>query len=224
MKKSSAKNVKSAPGNGCQLYKKCGGCQLQNLTYDQQRLFKQRLVEKFVGKFCRVDEIIGMENPVNYRNKVQAAFKTAKNGNIISGVYQSSSHKIVPVDRCMIEDETCDRIIVTIRKMLKGFKLTAYDEDKRTGFLRHVLVRRGFKSGQVLVVLVTGSSAFPSKNNFVKVLLEKHPEITTIVQNINGGKTSLVLGNTQKVLFGKGYIEDELWDVFFAFLHQVFIR
>ena len=201
---------KTGLGNGCPLYKKCGGCQLQNMTYDQQLIFKQNLVESNVGRFCRVDRIIGMTDPYHYRNKVQAAFKTLKNGKIISGVFQSSSHTVVPVDSCMIEDVISDKIIVTVRSMLKSFKLTAYNEDRQIGFLRHVLVRRGFKSGEVMVVLVTGGPAFPSKNNFIKALLKAHPEITTVVQNINGGKTSLVLGKTQKVLYGKGYIEDEL--------------
>lgn len=144
-KKKSISNNKS--GN-CPLYKKCGGCQLQNLTYGQQLRYKQVKCIRLLGKFCRVGEIIGMENPYHYRNKVQAAFALDRHSNIISGVYQSSSHKIVPVTVCMTEDEKADEIIGTIRRLLKNFKLRPYNEDTGRGFLRHVLVKRGFKSGQ----------------------------------------------------------------------------
>ena len=194
----------------CPHYKKCGGCQLQNMTYDQQLEHKQKTEVRLLGKFGHVEPIIGMRYPYNYRNKVQAAFGTARGGKIISGVYQSGSHRIVPVDSCMIEDRTADKIIVTIRQMLQSFKITTYNEDTERGFLRHVLVKRGFKTNQVMVVLVTAVPAFPSKKNFIRVLLEKHPEITTIVQNINSADTNLVLGQRQVVLYGNGYIEDEL--------------
>lgn len=194
----------------CPVYKKCGGCQLQNLTYDEQLRFKQKKVEKLLSKFCKVDTIIGMENPYHYRNKVQAAFRTDRKGRVISGVYQSGTHNIVAIDECMTEDVTADKIIVAVRKMLKSFKLTTYDEDLQKGFLRHVLVKRGFATNQVMLVLVTGSPVFPSKNNFVKAITKQFPEIKTVVQNINPYRTNLVLGEQQKVLFGKGYIEDIL--------------
>ena len=117
---------------------------------------------------------------------------------------------MVPVERCLIEDQKADEIIGTIRGMLKSFKIRTYDEDTGYGLLRHVLVRRGFATGEIMVVLVTASPVFPSKNNFVKALREKHPEITTIVQNVNGRGTSMVLGEKEHVLYGKGYIEDLL--------------
>lgn len=201
---------KAGKGNGCPLYKKCGGCQLQNMTYRQQLSFKQAKCIKYLGKFGFVEEIIGMEKPFRYRNKVQAAFGRTRGGKIISGVYQSASHRIVSVDDCLLEDETADKIIVDIRNMLSAFHLLPFDEDTGKGFLRHVLVKRGFKTGEVMAVLVTGSKLFPKKNEFLKKLLSLHPEITTVVQNVNGGKTSLVLGKSETVLFGKGYIEDIL--------------
>lgn len=108
----------------------------------------------------------------------------------------------------MIEDEKADEIIGTIRSLLKSFKIRTYDEDTGYGLLRHVLIRRGFATGQLMVVLVTASPVFPSKNNFVKALREKHPEITTVVQNINGRGTSMVLGDRNRLLYGKGYIEE----------------
>ncbi len=201
---------KVGKGNACPLYKKCGGCQLQNMTYEEQLSFKQAKTIKHLGRFGHVEEIIGMKEPYHYRNKVQAAFGTTRGGKIISGVYQSSSHNIVLVDECMLEDKIADKIIVDIRKMLPKFKLTAYNEDTGKGFLRHVLVKRGFATGEVMVVLVTGSNIFPAKKDFLKALLKAHEEITTVIWNVNPNKTSLVLGKKEEVLYGSGYIEDIL--------------
>lgn len=205
-----SKSREKIKNGSCPVYKKCGGCQLQNLTYKEQLEFKQKKVTKLMGRFAPVEPIIGMETPYHYRNKVQAAFRTDRKGNIISGVYQSGTHHIVGIDSCQTEDKTADEIIVAIRKMLKSFKLTTYNEDLQKGFLRHILVKRGFATNQIMVVLVTGTQNFPSKNNFVKALLKQFPQITTIVQNINPYRTNLVLGNFQKTLYGKGYIEDIL--------------
>jgi len=119
--KKAVKPIRVGKGNGCPHYKKCGGCHLQNMTYPEQLKYKQIKCIKLLGKFCHVKEILGMENPTHYRCKVQAAFGRDKTG-IISGVYQSSTHKIVPIDECMIEDKGADEIIVTIRKLLKSFK------------------------------------------------------------------------------------------------------
>lgn len=206
---SQTSNLKTNP-DACPLAKKCGGCQLQNMGYDRQLKWKQARCEILLKKFGKVSKIIGMENPYHYRNKVQAAFGRTKSGKIISGVYQSGSHRIVTVDSCMTEDVTADEIIVDIRNMLPKFKIWTYDEDKGTGFLRHVLVKRGFSSGEVMVVLVGASGYFPMKKKFVSALLEKHPEITTVVLNINPKDTNLVLGEKEEVLYGSGYIEDTL--------------
>ena len=194
----------------CPVYKKCGGCQLQNLSYEEQLRFKQNKVIKLLKPFGRVSPIIGMENPYRYRNKVQAAFFTDRSGKIHSGVYQSGTHRIVSVDDCQIEDALADRIIVAVRRLLPSFHLSTYDEDARRGFLRHVLVKRGFTPNQVMLVLVTGTPVFPSKNHFVKAIRAQFPEITTIVQNINPFRPHLVLGEREIVLYGKGTIEDEL--------------
>ena len=139
-----------------------------------------------------------MKDPYHYRNKVHAVFDRDRRGNAISGVYQKGTHKVVPVDSCMIEDQKADEIIVTIRGLLKSFKIKTYDEDTQYGLLRHVLIRHGFSTGEIMVVLVTASPVFPSKNNFVKALRKVHPEITTVVQNINDRGTSMVLGTREK--------------------------
>lgn len=194
----------------CPLYKKCSGCQLRNMTYDQQLRWKQKKVEQRLGRFHTVAPILGMENPDHYRNKVQAAFGMNRSRQIISGVYQSATGRIVPVDTCLIEDQKADQIVVSIRKLMKSFRITPYQADKGVGFLRHVLVKRGFASGEIMVVLVTTSPIFPAKNNFVKALRKEHPEITTILMNVSKGDVNLVLGEQEKVLFGPGSIEETL--------------
>lgn len=195
---------------GCTSAKKCGGCQYQGVAYQEQLKKKQRQVQGLLNKFGKVNPVIGMENPYYYRNKVHAVFDRDRKGNIISGIYEANSHRVVPIEKCLIEDEKSQEIIRTIRGMLRSFKIKTYDEDSGYGLLRHVLVRRGFESGEVMVVLVTASPIFPSKNNFVKALRKAHPEITTVVLNINDKKTSMVLGEREIVLYGKGFIRDTL--------------
>ncbi len=194
----------------CPHAKKCGGCQMLNLSYPEQLAWKQRRVNKLVGPFCPVEPILGMEDPTHYRAKVQAAFGLDRSHRIISGVYQSSTHRIVPVDSCAIEDETADRIVGTIRRLLPSFKIKVWDERSGTGWLRHVLVRRSFTTGQILVALVAVSPIFSAQRPFTAKLLALHPEVTTLVLNVNDTDIPLWLGPREKTLFGPGYIEDEL--------------
>ncbi|MBD5136686.1 MAG: 23S rRNA (uracil(1939)-C(5))-methyltransferase RlmD [Lachnospiraceae bacterium] len=194
----------------CPVQKKCGGCKLLPIPYSEQLQKKQKRVSSLLSKYGRVEKIIGMDNPYYYRNKVHAAFDHDRKGNAISGIYEEGSHRVINIDSCYLENQKADDIIVTIRSLLKSFKLKTYDEDTGYGFLRHVLIRTAHSTGQIMVVLVTGTPIFPSKNNFIKVLRSKHPEITTIVQNINDKRTSMILGERQQVLYGRGYIEDIL--------------
>ena len=214
----------------CKVTKKCGGCQYQGVPYKEQLKKKQKMVNALLSKYGKVEPIIGMENPYYYRNKVHAVFdverrgkhanggrRTAGNGHakaapggVISGVYKAGTHEVINIDSCEIEDELSSAIIRDIRGLLHSFKIKTYDEDTGYGLLRHVLVRRGFHSGEVMVVLVLGSPILPSKNNFVKALRKLHPEITTVVVNVNDKQTSMVLGEKETVIYGKGYIEDTL--------------
>ena len=177
-----------------------------------------------LGEFCHVNDIIGMDDPTHYRNKVCAAFGLDRQRHIISGIYQTGSHSIIPVDECMIEDKIADGIIVDIRNMLRSFKIQAFDERTGTGWLRHVLVRRGFQSGQVMVVLVAVSPIFKLQKPFLKKLTELHPEITTVVLNINDRFGPVVLGSREKVLLGDGYIEDSLLGLCFRISPRSFYQ
>lgn len=194
----------------CPVDKKCGGCHYLHLPYEKQLRLKQKQVEALLRPFCKVYPVTGMEEPFHYRNKVHAAFDRTREGKIISGIYQEGTHKVVPVKSCLIENEKADAIIGDIRGLLRSFKIKTYDEDTGYGLLRHVMIRTGHATGQVMVVLVLGSPILPSRNHFVKALRELHPEITTIILNVNDKKTSMVLGEKETVIYGKGYIEDEL--------------
>lgn len=198
---------KDAP---CPYYKNCGGCQLQKRSYEEQLYHKQCLAIETLGRFGHVENIIGMDEPLHYRNKVHAAFGLGERGRVVSGIYKAGTHKIVNVDKCLINDETVDGIILTVRNMLRDFKIQVFDERSGKGWLRHMLVRRGFETGQVMVVLVAVSPIFKLQKPFIRKLLEIHPEITTIILNINDRFGPVVLGTRNKVLFGGGYIEDEL--------------
>lgn len=194
----------------CPVSDKCGGCRYQGLPYEEQLNKKQSHVIYLLGKYGHVESIVGMEDPCNYRNKVCSAFGLDAKRRPVCGIYKAGSHAIIPVESCMIEDRVSSAIIKDIFQMLRGLKIQVFDERSGTGWLRHVLVRRGFESGQVMVVLVAFSSMFPAKKFFLKKLLELHPEVSTVVLNVNDRFGPVVLGNKSLVLYGSGYIEDKL--------------
>ncbi len=194
----------------CPISKKCGGCKYIDISYEEQLKIKQKYINDLLKGFGKIEPIIGMDDPYYYRNKVHAVFHRKKSGEIVAGIYEEGTHNVLPVTSCYIENEKAREIIQSITGLIKSFKIKTYNEDTGYGLFRHVLIRTGHVSGQILVVLVTGSPVFPSKNNFVKALTKLHPEITTIVQNINDKKTSMVLGDKEQVMYGKGFIEDTL--------------
>ena len=194
----------------CPYEKKCGGCRYQGIPYEKQLKEKEKKVRKLLKDFGKPEPIMGMDDPYYYRNKVHATYKHMRTGDIAVGRYEEGSHRLVPIDVCQIENQKADEVIQTIRKLAKSFKIKIYNEDSGYGLLRHVLIRTGRKTGEMLVVLVTASPVFPSKNNFVKALRKEHPEVTSVVLNINDKKTSMILGERNIVLYGKGYIQDEL--------------
>lgn len=208
----------------CKAAKKCGGCQYQGIPYEKQLQDKQKAVRQLMQPFCKTAGITGMKDPYHYRNKVHAVFARKKDGTIISGVYEEGTHRVVPVETCQIEDEKADAIINDIRGLLKSFKIKIYNEDTGYGLLRHVLIRRGFSTGEIKVVLVLGSPVMPSKNNFVKALRKLHPEITTVVLNVNDKRTSMVLGDRETTIYGKGYIEDVLCGLRFRISSKSFYQ
>lgn len=207
----------------CKYAKKCGACQLLNMTYEKQLSFKMAKEIKLLGRFGKLSEIIGMDKPYFYRNKSQYAFGVYR-GKSAAGVYQSSTHRIVDIDSCLLTDERADEIFAVVKKLLISFKLKPYDENTGRGFLRHLLVKTGFKSGETMVVLVTATREFPKKRSFVNALIKNCPYITTVIQNVNSKYTSMVLGDRSEVLFGDGKITEELCGMKFRISPKAFYQ
>ena len=208
----------------CPVAAKCGGCQLTRLSYAEQLQWKQQRVAELLDGICEVRPILGMDDPFHYRNKVHAVLAVDKAGKPISGVYAMGTHRVVPVRHCLIEDCRADRIIQTIVAMLPAYKLRIYNEYTHRGFLRHILIRTGHVTGQIMVVLVATSLEFPGKKAFVQELIQRHPEITTVVLNCNQRETSMVLGTKEITLYGEGYMEDELCGKRFRISPQSFYQ
>lgn len=208
----------------CPYFYECGGCQLQHMNYDAELGFKENYIKRLLAKFGNFSNVIGMENPWYYRNKVISTFGYDRSNRAVSGIYSESSHRLVPVDVCMIEDEVADKVIASIRKLVSDFKIRIFDEDKGRGFLRHVVIRSGHYSGEVMVTLVVSSFEFPSKNNFIKALVKKHPEVGCIVLNLNKRRSSVVLGQEERVIYGKGFIEDTLCGLKFGISSKSFYQ
>ena len=194
--------------------KHCGGCPLLGLPYAAQLKQKEDAVRALVGKYGPVHPIRGMETPFHYRNKVISTFAPGFGGKLTSGIYAAHSHKVLPVESCLLHDEVLDAVMQAVRTAANRCHYQPYNEDKGTGLLRHCLLRRGVATGQVMVVLVTAQPVLPGAKNFVKALLEEagklNVPVTTVVQNFNPRQTSVVLGEAEKVLYGKGFILDTL--------------
>ena len=192
----------------CPYVEKCGGCSVGTHEYVSELVDKKEYVKKCIGKYChKINDVAGMYYPYHYRNKVHAVFGKQK-GKVVAGMYKEGSHFLVPTADCLIENTTASRIIKSATQLVEDFGYLVYDEDKRTGFMRHILIRKADYTKQVMVIFVTADSTFPHKNNFLNELMKLHPEITTIVQNINGSNTTMVLGEQNKTLYGPGYIDD----------------
>jgi 23S rRNA (uracil1939-C5)-methyltransferase len=210
----------------CPIYDQCGGCQLQHLSYQNQLKLKHEQVVHFLAQEklnYPVLPVIGSANPLNYRNKIQMVYGIHKQ-KIVAGFYEENTHKIVNAHDCDIQDKISNQIINTIKVLMKKHKLLPYDEDKDEGIIRHVMIKRSEATKEILVIIVTPSSFFPGRNNLLKDLLKAHPEITSVVHNFNPRQTSVVLGDQEKTLFGKGYIEDILLNKRFVIGSKTFYQ
>ena len=208
---------------GCAVYGRCGGCTLLHASYEKQLSIKQNACEKILGEYGQVSEIIGADEPYGYRHKVHVTFDQ-KDGRLVSGIYEESSHRVVPVKKCKIIDEDANRIINSITKLLSDFKIKAYNEDTDTGLVRHLLIRKGYETREIMVVIVIARSVFPGKNNFIKELMKIEPDITTVVFNVNNLATSMVLGPKFENGYGKGYITDTCMGVSFRISPDSFFQ
>lgn len=195
--------------NKCPVSKKCGGCTYAGTTYFEQAAAKEKRVRKLISPFCEVLSIHHCDSPLYYRNKVHSAFKKLRNGHVICGPYETGSHRIVEVDSCLIENRIASSIIRDCADIAEKYNISIYNETNGTGDLRRILVRTADATGEVMVVLIIGSTYFRKKKVFTDELLKRHPEITTLLININRRHDSMILGSDEvKKVTGSGYITD----------------
>ena len=209
----------------CTNYKlKCGGCPLLNQPYPDQLKHKQQLEQRLLGRFAPVSPVLGQAEPWHYRNKAIATFATGPRGRLTCGIYAAGTHRVLPYTDCLLQDTVINQTIAAVLEAARACRWPAFEEDRGTGLLRHVLVRRGKTSGQVLVVLVTAQENLPGSRNFAKALREKAPWVTSVVQNCNPRRTSAVLGSDVRTLYGPGKITDTLCGLQFAISPRSFYQ
>lgn len=200
----------------CPYEKRCGGCQLLSLPYEQQLAQKKARCQELLGAFGPCQPILGMEEPSHYRNKAIATFAPAGKGKFVLGIYARHSHRVQPVEDCLLQDPLLNEALKAVAQAAAECHLPAYDEDRRRGLLRHVVLRSSRLTGQVLLTVVTAQEQFPGSRNFTSALRRRCPAVASVVQNVNPAKTSAVLGPWSKTLYGPGQIIDRLCGLDFA--------
>ncbi|RYG73304.1 23S rRNA (uracil(1939)-C(5))-methyltransferase RlmD [Lentibacillus lipolyticus] len=214
----------------CDVFYKCGGCQLQHMGYDSQLAMKHDQVKNTLKKIAHLEHVpvhptIGMKDPWRYRNKVQMPVGAKADGELITGFYQKRSHRIIDgMETCIIQDEENDRMVEAVRRISDRLGITAYDEESDRGVLRHIMVRTGEQTNDAMIVLVTRTKELPHKDKLVKELTETYPHIKSIVHNINDRRTNVILGKETEVIWGDEYIYDKIGDVTFAISPQSFYQ
>jgi 23S rRNA (uracil1939-C5)-methyltransferase len=212
----------------CPIYKECGGCQLQHLSYEGQLKAKEKQVRDVmtrIGKLenVKVHPVIGMNDPWRYRNKAQVPVGE-REGGLIAGFYQQRSHEIIDMQECMIQQEKNDEVVRVVKDICERYGVTAYQEEKHKGMLRHIMARHGMVTGEVMVVLVTRTADLPNKNKITDEIIAQIPGVKSIIQNINSKKTNVILGDETKVLWGEEVIYDFIGDVKFAISSRSFYQ
>ena len=202
----------------CEVAKKCGGCQLQHMSYEAQLEWKQNKVYNAltrIGGLKNIDVLptLGMEDTAHYRNKAQYPIRK-ENGKVQIGFYASRSHRVVDWDTCGIQDARCEAVIKVVRNFLETNNISIYDEEKHTGLVRHLMIKTGFFTGEMMVCLVINGDELTHEAKFLSAL-EEIEGITSVVLNINKARTNVILGQEVKVLKGRDYIIDTIGDLQF---------
>ena len=212
----------------CKICTSCGGCQYQQLDYKAQLKYKTKRVKEALSRIAHVKQdvlpCIGADNPYNYRNKIQVPFVKDKNGVVKFGFYKENTHIIMPIKECAIENKKAAPILWDIKLLLEEMNIPTYNEDNGRGILRYVLIRTSYHYDELMVVLVTTQMNFPGQRNFINELVSRHPEITTIVENVNSRRTNVILGDKEKILYGPGYIKDDILGLTFEISASSFFQ
>ena len=203
----------------CTTYKRCGGCNLRHIKYEETLKIKQNTVQSLVNKTLKekieVEKTVGMNNPFHYRNKAQYPVGLNKQGEPIIGVFANRTHEVIPIEKCLIQNEVSQEIAKFIIEYVKKENISVYDEKTGKGLIRHIVVKVGMKTGQIMCILVINGNSIPNEQNLVKELLSNFPNIKTIIKNVNKKNTNVILGQENINLYGNGYIEDILGDYIF---------
>jgi len=214
----------------CPIYDQCGGCQLQHLSYEEQLRQKRQQVEDNMKRIAGLDltkvtihPTIGMEDPWRYRNKAQVPIGEMEGG-LVGGFYRQGTHDIIEMKECLIQHEKNDAVVGKVKEVAQRLGINAYKEETHSGLLRHVVVKYGFNSGELMIVLVTNGDELPRKEELIKDLREQFPELKSIVQNVNTKKTNVIFGEETKVLWGEKYIYDSIGDIRFAISARSFYQ
>ncbi|MBC5636286.1 MULTISPECIES: 23S rRNA (uracil(1939)-C(5))-methyltransferase RlmD [Ornithinibacillus] len=213
----------------CDVFYKCGGCQIQHMSYNLQLSMKQQQVKNVMRKIAHLEHVpvhptIGMEDPWRYRNKV-AIPVGEKDGELITGFYQMRSHQIIEdMDTCIVQEDLNDRMVEAVRRIAGRVGIEAYDEKSHTGVLRHIMVRTGQETKETMVVIITRTKELPHAKEFIRELTETYPNVKSIIHNINPARTNVILGEKTKVLWGQEYIYDSIGSIRFAISAKSFYQ
>lgn len=203
----------------CKTYKRCGGCSLRHMKYEETLNLKKDMVQNLVNKTLdiklKVNDVIGMDKPYNYRNKLQYPVGLDKNGKPVMGVFAKRTHEIIEIENCLIQNEEAEKVAKEIFKFIKDNKITVYNETTREGVIRHIIVKIGVKTNEIMCVIVSNKENFNKEQELVKDVVSKFPNVKTIIKNINSKNTNVILGQKNIVLYGNGYIYDKLGEYTF---------
>lgn len=216
----------------CRFYDRCGGCQLQHLKYSKQLDFKKDLLQQALQKFkpagyqdYQLLPTIGMTDPWHYRNKAQFQLRyDPRRKKIEAGLYEADSHRLVAIDDCIVQEPETQEVINTTLQILNKFQVPIYDENKNSGIMRTIMVRKGIQTGEIQLVLITSTPKLPQKNAILRQLTERLPHVVSIMQNVQNRKTSLVMGAETIHLWGKESIEEKLADLTFDLSARAFFQ
>ncbi|WP_339998403.1 23S rRNA (uracil(1939)-C(5))-methyltransferase RlmD [Priestia aryabhattai] len=212
----------------CPVYKQCGGCQLQHVSYEGQLQFKQKQVKDVMARIGHLPDVpvhstLGMNDPWRYRNKAQVPV-AEREGGLVAGFYQQRSHDIINMDACLIQQQANDDVVQAVKSICEKHEVSAYQEQKHKGTLRHIMARYGLVTGEIMVVIVTRTAELPNKKRIIEDIIEAVPNVKSIVQNVNSKRTNVILGNQTNVLWGEEYIYDYIGDVKFAISAKSFYQ
>jgi 23S rRNA (uracil1939-C5)-methyltransferase len=212
----------------CPIYARCGGCQLQHMSYEGQLAAKHKQVVEVLSRIGGIQDVpvhpvLGMDEPWRYRNKAQVPVGE-REGGLVAGFYQQRSHDIIDMEECLIQEQINDDIVQAVKKICEKHGVRAYNEERHKGTLRHIMVRYGQVTGEAMIVLVTREEKLPNKEQIIEEIIKVSPNIKSIVQNVNSKRTNAIMGDTTKVLWGEEYIHDYIGDIKFAISARSFYQ